>query len=206
MNKIKIFVIFVSLILSSFQTGFALFERFFEKLPSRFVYSTYEDKGFDEDEKPYFQEEIRACDEEADSLAGTISFFYRADASDCYIARLLVKDNYREKGLGTELGKRVLFRLINIGCREVRWQAHPFMRNLTQEQLNAFYAKRGAKRQNDSDYNDFVYKIGPFAKTRILIRIKALACQKKLMPLFLHSKKLGEKEDWNQFIYTIPNN
>lgn len=208
MNKIKFFVIFVSAILSSSQKGFALFDRFFEKLSPCFVYSTSEQKSFYGDgQQPRFDEEIDARDKEDGSrTAGTVSFAYDADASNCCLTFLLVSDDYRGKGLGTELLKRALFRMIDVGCREVEGHAYPFRRNLTQGQLNAFYAKRGGKGQDDSD--NFVYKIGPFAKTRALVRIQALACQKKLTTLFLPIQKLGavNKEAVEEFIYTIPNN
>lgn len=81
---------------------------------------------------------------------------------NCRIHILEVDSNHRSKGIGTALLSGALERMAARGALSISWQSSPFGdKHLTQEQLNAFYTRRGGV--NDGT-NHFVYTVRPVAQ------------------------------------------
>jgi GNAT superfamily N-acetyltransferase len=166
--KLHFLMLLAGIFLGATQNSFAIFGfgASEKKSSTSFdFFKTYMRKGVASNGDIYCSCEIEAYEsvhEKRGARAGKIDYSYIVrvdDTNDCSINRLLVEEAFRNKGIGTKLLKIAIGKMVNHGCEEVRWYAYPFRGNLTQEQLNAFYSKRGGVKLNDE--NEFAYKLGP---------------------------------------------
>ncbi len=107
--------------------------------------------------------------EAAGICVGRIEFGYQIPENggtpkveNCRIHILEVDPDYRNKGIGTDLFKAAIEKMVAKGALTISWQASPFGdKHLTQEQLNAFYTRRGGVNEGN---NHFVFTMHPVAQ------------------------------------------
>lgn len=77
-----------------------------------------------------------------DQIIGLLSYLMKPDlyhASDtCYIAELIVKDGYRDRGVGSLLMKKLIELMVTSGCVEISVTTMPYNRGAIE-----FYKKHG---------------------------------------------------------------
>lgn len=124
---------------NDFEKLINLFQEFalFEKVPEKMINSANQMKK----EKDFFNCFI-AETQEKEIVGYTIFFYFYLSwtGKSLYMDDLYVKDNFRGKGIGTNLIEKVISFAKENGCHKLRWQVSDWNKNA----IN-FYKKLGAE-------------------------------------------------------------
>ncbi|MDR1096661.1 MAG: GNAT family N-acetyltransferase [Tannerella sp.] len=131
---------------SDFEQLLQLFREFsvFEQLPDKMTNSVEKMK----DEKTFFH--CFVAETAGGKIVGYASWFfcyYTWTGKSLYLDDLYIQPEYRSRGIGTDLIRRVIEKAKENGCRKVRWQVSKWNRPAID-----FYRKIGAE-INDVEQN-----------------------------------------------------